>query len=143
MENVFFISDEHRDNFDFLQSVFPVALGDPEYQSACYISALPMIFNKFKGEINQYDTPLDWIINWQMKHFEQGEDELDEDYEERTQVDVSYDLTSSMQQLGQLGLNLFNSYDYFNMMDCLNSLDDKNVKVFKAAIDIRLGILKR
>lgn len=143
MENVFFVSEEHRNNFDLMQRTFPVAYNDPEYQSVCYISALPMLFYKFEDEIQGYDVPAEWIIKWQMKYLKQEEDESDEEYEERTSVDVNYDLTSSMQQLGKLALNLFNGYEYFNLMDCLGSLDDINVKVLKSAIDVRLGALMR
>jgi len=143
MEDVFFLNDEHRKNFDLMQRAFPVAYSDPEYQSACYISALPMLFYKFEEEIQDYDVPTEWIIKWQMKYLEQEENESDEEYEERTNIDVNFDLTSSMQHLGKLALNLFNGYEYFNLMDCLSSLDDENVKVLKSAIDIRLGLLKR
>lgn len=86
-------------------------------------------------------TPLDWFIDWQKKNYQQEADETDEDYQERVEEAnyVDYDLTSSMQQLGKLGLNLWNGYDYFNLMDCLGSLDGNNIKVLKTAIDVRLG----
>lgn len=142
MENVFFVNEDHRENFEFMQQSFPISYGDTEYQSACYISSLPMLFNKFKNEIQDYDVPTDWIIKWQMKYLKQDDNETDEEYEERTHIDVTFDLTSSMQHLGKLALNLFNGYEYFNLMDCLSSLDDNNVKVLKSAIDIRLGALK-
>lgn len=142
MANLFFINDEHRENFDLMQRAFPVSYSDLEYKSACYISALPMIFYKFSHEIYDYDVPIDWMINWQKKHLPQEHDESNEMFAERTQIEVNYDLTHSMQELGKLALNLFNRYEYFNLMDCLNSLDDVNVDVLKVAIDVRLGKCK-
>lgn len=137
-----FLDNNHKENYERLQALFPVSLQDMEYQSACYVSSMPLLFSKFEKEVESYDTPLDWIINWQMKYLPQEEHESDEAFEERTDIGVDYDLTSSMQQLGNLALNLFNGYDYFNLMDCLGSLDDKNVEVLKIAIDVRLGHYK-
>lgn len=142
MQQLTFIDGHHENNYQILKEAFPLALKDVEYQGACYISALPMLFSKFKNEIEGYETPLEWIINWQMKNHFKDEEETEEEYQERIQVEVNYDLTSSMIQMGRLALNLFNGYEYFNLMDCLNSLDNKNVEVLKTAIDIRLGEYK-
>jgi len=51
---------------------------------------------------------------------------------------VNYDLSSSMQQMGRLALNLWGGYERFNLMDCLGSVDDINLLVVKQAIDIRI-----
>src|SRR5699024_7040483 len=99
--NVFFVNAEHRMNFKHMQQIFPVAYSDPEYQSACYISALPMLFYKFKDEIYDYDVPVRWIIKWLIKYVEKQHDESDQEYLERTQGEVNFDLTSSMQHLGK------------------------------------------
>jgi len=141
MEKIYFLDEEHKKNFKRLQFKFPASFDDPEYRSACYISAVPMLFYKYEDYIDDMATPLDWFIDWQKKNYQQEEDESDEDYQERVEEAnyVDYDLTSSMQQLGKLGLNLWNGYDYFNLMDCLGALDSDNIKVLKTAIDIRLG----
>lgn len=143
MDNIFFVDDEHRMNFEHMKQTFPIACKNLEYQSACYISALPMLFYKFKDELQDYDTPIDWMFNWQMKYEEQDETESDEEYHKRTNVKMDFDLTPSMQHLGKLALNLFNGYNYFNLMDCLALLDDDGVRVLKSAIDIRLGVSKQ
>jgi hypothetical protein len=44
-----------------------------------------------------------------------------------------------MVQLGKFTLNMWNSYDHFNLMDCIGSLDENNYNVLKCAIDMRLG----
>ena len=142
MNTLQFIDKEHEKNYGLLKRKFPVATVDTEYQSACYISSIPMIFYKFSDKLDDYDSPLDWIINWQMKNHFKDENETEEEYQERIQVEVDYNLTSSMIQLGRLALNLFNGYEYFNLMDCLGSLDDNNVEVLKTAIDVRLGHYK-
>lgn len=139
-----FINDEHNKNFDYLLQVFPQANADLEYQVSCYITSVPMIFLKIQDKISDYEYPLDWLVYYQMKEeHEEGniEDDLD-DFELQMLEKVDYDLTFSMKQLGRLGLNLFNGYDYFNLMDCINSLDDKHVFVLKTAIDIRTGAFK-
>lgn len=142
LNELFFIDDEHKKNYERFKKRFPIMLKDKEYQSACYISSLPVLFSKFEDEIEEYQSPVDWIVNWQMKNLPKEDDESDEAYEERSSVEVDYDLTNSMQQLGCFALNLFNGYEYFNLMDCLNALDDKHVEVLKVAIDVRLGVYK-
>lgn len=142
MNELKFIDNEHESNYNVLKERFPLSTVDTEYQSACYISSIPMLFDKFDTELDDYDSPLDWIINWQMKNLPQEDDETLESYEERIQTEIDYDLTSSMQQLGCLALNLFNGYEYFNLMHCLGSLDDNNVEALKVAIDVRLGFYK-
>ena len=47
----------------------------------------------------------------------------------------------SMMQLGRLALNLWTSYDDFNLMECLKSLDEDNMHVARCAIDVRMGLL--
>jgi len=110
MNQLTFVDEQHKANYQIYKETFPLSLKDVEYQTACYISALPVLFFKFKNEIQRYETPLEWFINWQMKYLEQSDDETDEEYEERQQIHIDYDLTSSMQQLGALALNLFNGY---------------------------------
>jgi len=142
MYNLRFIDGEHKLNYERLQSLFPISFHSPEYQSACYISATPMLYDKFKHEIHNYNSPLQWILMYQNKFLPREDNESDESYDERTQLGIDFDLTYSMKQLGCLALNLFNGYKHFNLMDCLSSLDDKHVDVLKVAIDVRLGAYK-
>lgn len=145
MAPMYFTNNTHLLNYKIMKSYFPAARVDAEYQVACYISGVPCLFDKFSDCLASFDSPLDWIINWQMKYLPKEEDENIEDYENRQNIGealVNYDLTSPMQQMGKLALNLFNKYDYFNLMICLNSVDDNNYKVVKCALDIRMGLYR-
>lgn len=136
---MFYINKEHENHYRYLLELFPVAKMSVEYQVACYITAVPTIFSKIDKNIEGYEYPLDWINNWHDKYTEKEEFESDVDYLERSNINIDYDLSFSMQELGRLALNLFNRYENFNLMTCLNSLDDNNIEVLKTAIDIRLG----
>lgn len=144
MNNIYFADDLHQQNYEKMKDRFPLALKDTEYQVACYIAAIPMIFYKFEEHLNDLDTPVSWIINWQSKYLPKDDDETDEEYQERINMaeTVNYDLTESMQHLGKLALNLWNGYEYFNLMACLRSIDDENYMIVKCAMDIRMGLLK-
>jgi|SRR5690625_4134319 len=139
---MFFVDEQHEVNYEKMIEIYPNAFTNPEYQAACYIASTPFVFYKFEARLNEFSSPVDWIINWQMKHLAQFDDETDEQYKERTSIEVDYDLTSSMQHMGKLALNLWNGYEYFNLMDCLSSLDDKNYLVVKQAIDVRMGLCR-
>lgn len=136
MGKVFFIDEQHENNYKKLQARYPESLYSKEYQAACYIFATPMIFSKF--EDMEFSSPVRWIYDWEDKYLPQGTDETDEAYEERTNIEANYDLSSSMQQMGKLALNLWGGYEHFNLMDCLASVDDKNILVVRQAIDIRI-----
>lgn len=144
MTNIKFVDEQHEQNYKKMIEIYPTALVSTEYQAACYVAATPLVFYKFEDQLSEFSSPVDWIIYWQNKYSSQGEDEKDEDYQERIniEVDVNYDLTSSMKQLGKLALNLWNGYDEFNLMHCLTVLDDKHFLVIKQAIDIRMGFHK-
>lgn len=143
MNRMFFVNKYHQLNFEFLQHLFPSSYNDLEYKSACYITAVPMIFSKIDDVVHGFESPLDWITDYHSKYMKQFNDESNEEYEERINVNVEYDLTFSMQELGRLGLNLFNGYDHFNLMSCIKTLDEENILVLKTAIDIRLGLFKK
>jgi len=136
MKGIFFVDKEHEANYRELERLYPAALTSKEYQAACYIFATPMIFSKF--EDMEFTSPVRWIYDWEDKYLPQGTDETDEAYEERTSVEANYDLSSSMQQMGRLALNLWGGYERFNLRDCLASVDDKNILVVRQAIDIRI-----
>lgn len=142
-DNIFFVDKQHQLNYQIMKQYFPDAYRSTEYQAACYISAAPFVFYKFEDQLNNFDSPVDWIINWNSRYLPQFDDESDEEYQERiSEVVVNYDLTSSMQHMGKLALNLWNGYEYFNLMDCLDSIDDENYKIVKCALDIRMGFFK-
>lgn len=127
MSEIFFIDDQHHKNYNIMKEMYPKALTNKEYQAACYVSAVPLIFGKFDDKLCEFSNPLEWIFKWenQMQR------------EEQINAIVDYDLTPSMQQLGKLALHLWNGYEHFNLMDCLNRVDDENFLVVEQAIAIR------
>lgn len=142
---MYFVNDEHRFNYERMKGHFPVALKDTEYQVACYITAAPLYFYKFENKLDDFDSPLDWIIKYQCKYNPKGDDESLEDFEERKQEGeafVDYDLSASMQEIGKFALNLFNSWNESNLMDCLGSLDEINYRMVRCALDVRMGYYK-
>lgn len=149
MEGVYFIDEEHQQNFERLLFKWKQAKSNMEYMTACYILAVPMIFKKIERKIESYTSPVKWVYEYLEWHEEYNEDwekysnaiELHPDHD--AWIDRKpFDLTGSMVHLGKLSLNLWNSYDDFNLMECMASLDDKNFKVLKCAIDIRMGLFK-
>ena len=141
MKEIYFIDDQHYSNYKKLLLKWPIARkGDPEYQVSCYIMALPLIFTKVGEQLDVFDSPIDWIWNWEWYYKLSNLEEFSDSKEEQTEP--TYDLTPSMVQLGRLSLNLFNGYEHFNLMSCLSSVDDKHYKVVKCALDIRSGVYK-
>lgn len=121
MTLTYFMDVEHEDNFYMTLDRWTSNKNDPYYQAACYVLALPFIFEKFKQKLPDFDTPVDWIY----------------DYLDAEEDSKPYDLTGSMVQLGKLALNLWNGYNDFNLHHCVSSVDDRVYKCIKAAMDIR------
>lgn len=128
MTKIFFVDEQHEKNYKKMAELFPAVLSSKEYQAACYIHALPMIFYKFEYYINDFSSPVEWIYRWEEQQF----------FDILEDVELEYDLSSSMLHLGRLALNLWNGYEHFNLMDCLNNVDDENFLVVKQAIEIRM-----
>lgn len=139
MTKIYFVDEQHEENYRNMKEMFPKALYSKEYQSACYISSTPIIFSKFEDKVSNFSDPVCWIYSWEDRYLPKQCNETNEEYEERTNVGIDYDLTSSMQQMGKLALNLWNGYANFNLMDCLDSVDYENYLVVKQAINIRMG----
>ncbi|MBQ0137937.1 MAG: DUF2538 family protein [Kurthia sp.] len=131
-----FINQEHEDNFfQTLEKWEKAKKGDREYASACYILALPMIFEKFN--ITKMRSPVQWIINWEIKFDDDAAEEYGVSEEEREDIVIEYDLTGSMAQLGRLALHLWNGYTQFHLLDCIGSLDNRHRVVAYNAIKMR------
>lgn len=127
MSKTFFVDDQHHENYNIMKEMYAKTLTSKEYQAACYVSAVPSIFNQFDESLCEFSNPLEWIMDWEDK----------EQQEERSNSIPNYDLTPSMQQLGKLALHLWNGEEPFNLMDCLNSIDDEYFSVVEQAIAIR------
>lgn len=136
-----FISREHEKNFKELKLRF--RSNDVEYDTACYITAVPMIFDEVSNYIlGEAESPVDWIYAWEDGCLPQYDDEFDHEFEERKDEKLPFDLTGSMVELGRLALNLWNGYKKANLLDCINSVDEEHFQVILTAIKIRNGCYK-
>jgi hypothetical protein len=148
MDEIYFINEKHKVNFKKTLVRWNVARIDPEYMTACYIMSIPMIFDKVGQQIGEYEQPTDWILkyfDWREEYQEEwrndDEDQSSPEYEAWLERQP-FDLTNSMIQLGRLALNLWNGYSEFNLLDCMNSLDDKHYLALICAINIRRGKIR-
>lgn len=139
MNDIYFIDEKHKDNYEKTLLKWKLALKDTEYQSACYILSVPMIFEKVENVYLDFESPVSWIWQWEWYYTisqQKGYEEEDRGKE------PAIDLTSSMVQLGKFALNMWNGYDNFNLRNCISTLDSEHYEVLKCAIDIRMGSYK-
>lgn len=140
VKDIYFLDDDHQQNFEKVLSRWPVAARNTEYRTACYILAVPMIFEKVGSIIEEFENPVDWIWRWEWKYTLSKLEEY-QDVEDDDETEITYDLTGSMVQLGKFSLNVWNSYEHFNLMQCIASLDEENYEVLKCAMEMRMGNL--
>jgi len=145
MDRIYFVDKQHELNFKRVLLKWNVGKRDTEYQTACYILSLPMIFEKVEEDITSYEYPTSWIwqyLEWNNEYNEEW-DRYDKhpDYE-KWMAKKPFDLTGAMVQLGKFSLNMWNSYKDFNLMDCIGALDTNNYNVVKCAMDMRMGAFR-
>jgi hypothetical protein len=152
MNNIYFVNEQHEQNYRMTLRSWPYALKDTEYQSACYILSVPMIFHKVEHLINDFEKPVDWIwryLKWSEQHKEEwaryskrhGYEKDHPDYEMWI-ANKPFDLSGSMVALGKFSLNLWNDSNESNLMRCLGVLDANNFNVLMCAIYMRMGKYK-
>lgn len=143
---MYFVNDEHNLNFKRLVKKFN-ASKDPEYQTACYVVALPEIYSTMHGETGRY--PFTWITKGKERYTKKVdqdgeytlydfEPELDEDGNEQYS-EAFLTLSPSYRQMIGFAMNLYNSHYEFNLMEGLNTWEDTLMKVFYQALEIRKG----
>lgn len=135
MRNIYFVSEQHEKNFKETLLKWPNASTNDEYKSACYILSVPVIYEKVEELVQEFQYPVDWIWKWEIAYNSDLRESLDIT-EKRA---PGYDLTGSMVSLGRLALNLWNSYEHFNLMHCISRVDEDNYNVALCAIDIRMN----
>lgn len=128
---MYFLDDQHKLNFKATKLRWSNAQSSPEYVAACYILAVPMIFEKVVNDIGHWKSPVGWIYEWEDKYGTQPLDDAEK---------PDFDLSSSMVQMGRLALNLWNGYEHFNLMNCLAVIDETKYEIVKTAINIRMEI---
>lgn len=141
-DGIYFIDDQHEQNFQKVLERWPSGQKNTEYRAACYILSVPMLFDKVGHMLNDFQNPTDWIWRWEWKYTVSKQyDELDDEEREEAEREIPYDLTGSMVQMGRLALNMWNGYDNFNLMHCMASLDEENYKVLMCAMNIRMRLV--
>ncbi|MBF0706589.1 DUF2538 family protein (plasmid) [Alkalihalobacillus hwajinpoensis] len=140
---MYYIDENHSSNFETVIERWPKAVTNLEYLTSCYILSIPMIYENVSKWLDEFETPVDWIWEWEWKYtLTQIDPIYIEDHEKAKAVEIPYDLTNSMIQLGKFSLNMWNSYEYFNLMECISSLDQPNYQAVINAIHLRKGQLK-
>lgn len=62
MANIWFINEQHEKNYKELSMRFPYVSNDVEYAAACYLAAVPAVFQSFTiSELEQ--GPFDWFFD--------------------------------------------------------------------------------
>ncbi|MEK5081073.1 DUF2538 family protein [Solibacillus sp. FSL W7-1436] len=132
-----FLDSEHEENYDLLLEKWPLAKNDKEYASALYILAIPMIFKKIQNRYHAFETPIDWIFDYECKFSEDAYTLFGVTEEEQERYVIDYDLTDSMKHLGRLAMHLWNGYKGFHLLQCINTLEPKYIVAMNQAIIIR------
>ena len=123
---MYFVNEEHKENYDFLSEKYPLSYSDVHYQVACYFTGLPLIYENVRySKSMESKNPCTWIFKY-----------------EKDPNDVDFDLTSSMVQIGRIMLNLWNGYEGANLSRCLDVLDHDHFIALITAIHIKRGYYK-
>lgn len=143
---MYFVDQDHEKNFTILLNRFS-AHKDPEYKTACYVVALPEIWNTIGGETGEY--PFSWVENekydeeqakkWEEIKYTWRAKESKIDRTVISPYSKEFDMLSSgYQKIVLAAGNLFNSgWNEFNLMDSLGTWGDELFSVFLQAITIR------
>lgn len=107
IENIYFVSQEHRENLFIMFERFPRGKESRDFLVACYIIAHPEIFRKATGK--EWDYPFD---DWVEKQ----------------------DFSSGFRRLIDAGFHIYSGGTWsFNLSDGLASWDESLLKVFLQA----------
>ncbi len=126
---MYFVNDEHQENFEVLLKKYPVAQDDSQYQAGFYIVAHPVIFDHCNGNpVSDNHGPFDWYF-----------DDLEKPNPYRA------GLSSGFLYLARTGLNLYNNhvhdepFDNFSPYLALGTWGDELFRVFVEACQLRRG----
>lgn len=127
---MYFVNEEHENNFNQLLRQYPVGEDDPQYQAGFYVVAHPVIFNHCDGNpVSDGHGPFDW-------YFEELENPP-------SHTSGLAGFPSSILLLVKAGLNLYNnhkhedSYADFSPYSALGTWGDDLFRVFVEACQIR------
>ncbi|MCY9747954.1 DUF2538 family protein [Paenibacillus larvae] len=145
---MFFVSEEHEANYNLLLGLYKVY--DTDYKAACYLLGLPEIYKSTGGRFGEY--PFDWMYKFKEVEKEEVDfwtkekrvviERLYEEDENGKEVESEAygTLSSGYRKIVELGRNLFNSSNEFNLCDALGTWDSTLFEVFQQAVMIRREI---
>lgn len=124
---------------------------DPEYKVMCYILSLPDIYNRCINDSMFHKHPFLWkYVYTDTSYTEKDEDgeyhivsfEVKKDEDGKPQISEEYStLSIGHKKMVALASNLFNeSNREFNLMEALGTWDNRLLKVFYQALDLRMEL---
>ncbi|MCM3227551.1 hypothetical protein [Terribacillus saccharophilus] len=143
---MYFVNDAHETNFKHLFSmVFPKAPYDKEYAAVSYLLAIPEIYQRCIHDSELHESPLQWTVKYKVEITEDDGEEMKSVHsiEDENGNDTPSEGYSSLdyeyKHFVKLAENLFNGNEDFNLTRAFSSWDQKSVKVFYQAMEIRFG----
>lgn len=115
---MFFLNSQHEVNYKLTLMQWEGAEFDPEHHAACYLLSVPIVFEHVVDELEEHDTPVDWILKWEE------------------QRDDSFSIEAV--ELGRLSLHLWNGCGRFHFLQCLEALYETYFPVVQTAFDLRM-----
>ncbi|MFT9486787.1 MAG: hypothetical protein ACH0QD_05405 [Tepidibacillus sp.] len=148
--SMYFIDEEHKKNFEYLTTeIFPHAEKDREYKVAAYILSHPEIYKHCINDPFFKEFPFLWTNEYKdtsYKEIEDGQEyniidfEIKKDEAGNHMISEAYGvLSSGYQLLVDLGANLFNSSNSFNLCRAIGIWDEKLYKIFEQSLKIKRG----
>lgn len=129
LANIWFVSEEHRENFIDLMDKFN-GHRSSEYTAACYVVSHPEIFCKINW--SNSDGPIGWYWGeWIGK-----DDNDDNGYWSESEIVAK--LSSAYQGLVRVTVELYTGRrHYFDIMAWLGNAGDEVYKIFVQSLEIR------
>lgn len=147
---MYYLDGVHEKNYNhLLNTVFPHAKNDAEYNPMVYILSLPEIYRRCINDPMLHEFPFLWTAEYKDTSYtdkdEEGEYRVS-DFEIKVddsgkEVDSENyaTLSSGYKKMVDLAANLFNSSnDEFNLTDAFGTWDNNMIKVYFQAILLRL-----
>jgi hypothetical protein len=130
LASVWFVSDQHRENFEKLLVVFPLAMKSPEHAAPCYVCGHPEIYSRINWA--KSDGPVGWYWGEWI-----GKDDDDPNGYHAESGTVA-GLSSAYRGLVRAVVEMYTgSQHHFDLMGWLGNAGDEVYKLFVQAMEIR------
>lgn len=131
---IFFLNEQHEINYKKVCEKWKIEISNEsntsktrKYQTACYLLAVPLVFEKVKSKIESFTYPLDWVYI--------GRNE---------KKDIPYHLEGPMLELAKLILNIWSGHFVFDLFIIVTAFerDDHYLDVVNCSMDMYIGAYK-